>query len=616
MSLCPLRGTKTFFVLLLVHFSYKINFSEQTSYDTRGGGKLKQISFLYETEEHLIKKIEQENFKEKNLLVFLFSDEPLEKIKEIIKYIRKLLPEALLAGTSSASVISDGVSVEGRSLISFCQFENVEPRGLIVNSFDKSPKNIALKIQKEIISDDTKMIFLFSDGMEMKSPEILDEISNLMPKIPLAGGKAGSPDYLAEETYVFLNDETTNKGILAVSLNGSYLRVSQLYRLKWKTIGRKMVVTKAQGSVVNSIDGVPVIDIYEKYMGKDFSDNLPESAGLEFPFIINRDGMEIARSLVNKMPDGSFVYHGDIIEGEEVRFGYGHIPLIVDDIEDDCIKASEFQPQGILSFSCVARKSLLGNNIDFELDPFSKIAPMAGFFTFGEFFHQNQKNYLLNITMTLLLLSEEPIKKNKNDYSVCKNLNKRKDRSLSVTKSLIHLVDQVSTELEERNEKLKLLSNTDGLTELYNHRYFIETLDNEIKRALRYNKILSIALFDFDDFKKINDTYGHSKGDYVLAAVANKIKESCRETDIVCRYGGDEIIVIFPETNYETASKISERVSENVEKINFPEKDIKITLSYGVNELDPQKPDQLMKKADDRLYISKSNGKNNIICKD
>lgn len=577
---------------------------------------MKQSSFLYETEEHFIKKIQQENYKEKNLLVFLFSDEPLEKIKEIIKCIRKNLPDSLLAGTSSGSVISEGFSVEGRSLISFCQFEKVEPRGVLIDTSDKNPKDVALTIQKEIINDQTKMMFLFSDGMEMKSPEILNEISTLMPELPLAGGKAGSMDYLAEETYVFLNDEITNKGILAVSLNASYLRVSQLYRLKWKTIGRRMIVTKAHGSVISSIDGVPVIDIYEKYMGKDFSDNLPESAGLEFPFIINRDGMEIARSLVHKMPDGSIVYHGDVREGEEVRFGYGHIPLIVDDIEDDCIAVSNFQPQGILSFSCVARKSLLGKNIDYELDPFSKIAPMAGFFTFGEFFHQNQKNYLLNITMTLLLLSEEPIKKLKNDYSVCKNLNKRKDRSLSVAKSLIHLVDQVSTELEERNEKLKLISNTDGLTGLYNHRYFIEALDYEVERAKRYNHKLSLAILDFDDFKSINDNYGHSKGDYVLAAVANKIKESCRETDIVCRYGGDEIVVIFPETTYEKALEVSERISKKVSEIKFSQEQIKVSLSYGVSELDPLKPNIFMKKADERLYISKSNGKNNIICKD
>ncbi len=96
-----------------------------------------------------------------------------------------------------------------------------------------------------------------------------------------------------------------------------------------------------------------------------------------------------------------------------------------------------------------------------------------------------------------------------------------------------------------------------------------ETLDYEIERAIRYKNKLSLAILDLDDFKKVNDTYDHSKGDYVLAVVAKKIKESCRETDIVCRYGGDEIIVIFPETTYEKALEVSERISNKVTKIKF-----------------------------------------------
>ena len=207
--------------------------------------------------------------------------------------------------------------------------------------------------------------------------------------------------------------------------------------------------------------------------------------------------------------------------------------------------------------------------------------------------------------MTMVLLSEEQEKDNFLHGKSTELTTNYQDRRLSITKTLINLVDQVSTELEERNEKLKLLSNTDGLTGLYNHRYFIETLDYEIERAIRYKNKLSLAILDLDDFKKINDTYGHSKGDYVLAVVAKKIKESCRETDIVCRYGGDEIIVIFPETAYEKALEVSERISNKVTKIKFSQEQIKITLSYGVSELDPDNPDMFMKKADERLYKSK-----------
>jgi hypothetical protein len=87
------------------------------------------------------------------------------------------------------------------------------------------------------------------------------------------------------------------------------------------------------------------MELYEKYMGREFTKSIPESAGLEFPFIIEREGMTIARSLVNKFPDGSVLFHGDIREGEEVQFGYGHVPLILEEVEKECIQASKFQPK-------------------------------------------------------------------------------------------------------------------------------------------------------------------------------------------------------------------------------------------------------------------------------
>jgi predicted signal transduction protein with EAL and GGDEF domain len=189
----------------------------------------------------------------------------------------------------------------------------------------------------------------------------------------------------------------------------------------------------------------------------------------------------------------------------------------------------------------------LEETVNYELEPFAEIAPSAGFLP-TEILPPNKKNHLLNITMTMVLLSEEPKKEDFNKEHICELKIHNPDRRLSITKTLINLVDQVSTELEKTNKELQHLSNTDSLTELYNHRYFLETLEHEINRAKRYKKKLSIAILDLDDFKFVNDTFGHSTGDRVLSEVAGKIKSSCRETDIVSRYGGDEIVIIFTET--------------------------------------------------------------------
>lgn len=578
---------------------------------------MKQTSILYESEEQLQNYIYLEKFKEENLLIFLFSDDPLEKVKTIIKEIKRMLPKALILGSSSGGIIHKGNSVSGKSLITFCQFKMIKPKGIILSSENFNSAEMALEIKKQIISEDSKMLFLFDDGTEMNSSELLYEISSILPKLPLAGGKAANENYILGDTYIFLNEEIITKGAAAVSLNGEYLRVSQQYRLNWKKIGKKMKITEAEGNIIKSIDGIPIMKLYEKYMGSEFAQGLPESSGMEFPFIIKREGIDIARSLVNKLPDGSVAFHGDVRKGEEVQFSYGHIPVIIDEVGKECHEAAQFQPEGILIFSCLARKNLLQKAINYELAPFGEIAPMAGFFTLGEFFHKRTRNFLLNITMTILLLSEEPINNDvKNEDFFCFKNNQPDDRQLNITKTLIYLVDQVSSELEEKNKILKNLSYTDSLTGIYNHRFFIEALENEVKRALRYDKKLSLAILDIDNFKEINDLYGHIVGDKVLIEVASKIKASCRETDIICRYGGDEIVVILIETGIEKAREICERINHSLGNMVLFDKNIKVTLSIGVAQFYPKDPENILKKADDRLYKAKNKGKNNIICAD
>ena len=206
---------------------------------------MKQTSILYESEEQLQNYIYLEKFKEENLLIFLFSDDPLEKVKTIIKEIKRMLPKALILGSSSGGIIHKGNSVSGKSLITFCQFKMIKPKGIILSSENFNSAEMALEIKKQIISEDSKMLFLFDDGTEMNSSELLYEISSILPKLPLAGGKAANENYILGDTYIFLNEEIITKGAAAVSLNGEYLRVSQQYRLNWKKIGKKMKIKNA-----------------------------------------------------------------------------------------------------------------------------------------------------------------------------------------------------------------------------------------------------------------------------------------------------------------------------------------------------------------------------------
>ena len=165
------------------------------------------------------------------------------------------------------------------------------------------------------------------------------------------------------------------------------------------------------------------------------------------------------------------------------------------------------------------------------------------------------------------------------------------------------------------NAKLYELATKDGLTKLYIYRHFYTLLENEIKRSSRYNHEMTLLMMDIDNFKQVNDTYGHPVGDQVLREIANCIQQTIRKIDIASRYGGEEFTVILPETNIKDAKIIAERIRKNISKIKINVKgDIYIcpTVSIGMSEYPSCALDEqtLIELADVALYNAKNNGKN------
>ncbi len=158
----------------------------------------------------------------------------------------------------------------------------------------------------------------------------------------------------------------------------------------------------------------------------------------------------------------------------------------------------------------------------------------------------------------------------------------------------------------------------DELTQLYNYRYFMKVLDYEIARANRYHSPLSLVIFDVDDFKHYNDTNGHLTGNKSLKKLAQIIKKSVRKVDIVTRYGGEEFAIILPETNKEGGLVISERIREKVERSSFikgakqPLKRFTISGGMATFKVDAKTGINLIKKADQTLYLAKARGKNQV----
>ena len=163
------------------------------------------------------------------------------------------------------------------------------------------------------------------------------------------------------------------------------------------------------------------------------------------------------------------------------------------------------------------------------------------------------------------------------------------------------------------HEEIYRLTTVDGLTQIFNRRYFLEQLERELSRAKRYRRELSLILFDIDHFKQINDTYGHLAGDYVLKQLATVVKGKIRREDIMARYGGEEFAVILPEIDIANSVAFAEKVRKLVEKTPFKFEDarIAVTVSVGIaSSQDADDASNLIKRTDEKLYEAKGTGRN------
>jgi len=181
---------------------------------------------------------------------------------------------------------------------------------------------------------------------------------------------------------------------------------------------------------------------------------------------------------------------------------------------------------------------------------------------------------------------------------------------------LFRTLKQSETALRNALEEVERLAFTDHLTGLYNHRHLFHLADSEFQRARRYQLSLSVIMLDIDEFKRVNDTYGHAIGDQVLQGVAECCRKELRGVDVIGRYGGDEFVAMLPETGLPAACQVAERLRESIAERVLDTKAgrVTVTVSLGVAVLDDKHltPETLLDRADKALYVAKQNGRNRV----
>jgi diguanylate cyclase (GGDEF)-like protein len=175
-----------------------------------------------------------------------------------------------------------------------------------------------------------------------------------------------------------------------------------------------------------------------------------------------------------------------------------------------------------------------------------------------------------------------------------------------------------TSQLKKANDNLEQLSITDGLSGLYNYRYLIHSLNSELKRAIRYNHTLALLLMDIDYFKNLNDSYGHRCGDYVIETVGKLLKSNVRATDIVARYGGDELVVMLIETSTKSAHEVAEKLKLEIGSHIFRWQTTELSVSVSIGLATAPAPgiqegSHLVEAADRALYQAKRAGRNAVV---
>ncbi len=171
-------------------------------------------------------------------------------------------------------------------------------------------------------------------------------------------------------------------------------------------------------------------------------------------------------------------------------------------------------------------------------------------------------------------------------------------------------------ELKQKNALLTELSTQDGLTKINNRRHFLELAHAEVSRSRRLEQPVSILLMDVDHFKQINDTYGHHTGDMVLTSICGAIRHELRAYDIFGRYGGDELIVLFPQTDGDEALEVAERTETTIQALAIPGlSGLSLSFSGGVASRTPEADDleSMIKMADQALYKAKTGGRGSVV---
>ena len=378
--------------------------------------------------------------KEKNILIQIFCGEKKDVLEKILKEITNKLPQAICIGSSTDGEINNAEISILKTVISISTFENTTLKTTHIEEKD-SFKNGAL-LASELCCENTKLLLTFTDGDTTNGEEFLNGIASINEKVLVSGGMAGDNAHFTQ-TFISSQNNILTRGSVGVSFNSDILKVYNAYNFNWSPIGIEHEIEEVEGNRVYKISGLTPLDFYEKYLGEHVARTLP-ATGIEFPLIVQKNNIPLARAVIAKHEDGSLSFAGNLYKGDIVKLGFGNVELMMNNPLKSLFNKSKIKnTESFFIYACMARRRYMPNLIDTEISPFSKIASTSGFFTYGEFYHHYSHNELLNQTLTVLSLSEKEIEEEEKENEEEKESSTLSDHARSL-QALTHLIQQSS----------------------------------------------------------------------------------------------------------------------------------------------------------------------------
>ena len=589
---------------------------------------MRQIQFEYENDASLRQELNRidkwrTNRQVSAILFHVFSDNlETDKITHVTSLIEFALPDAMFAGCTTSGNVMDGRLNKSHITITCTIFEDpnthVEVFQMPLTS-DTEPK--VTSDLGEIVRQRSwvKAVELLVTIRGLSMTKFCEDLSVINEDIRMFGGGAFSDDINEVSSFVFSSgSDCCEHAVVFILIGGESVSVYSEWVTGWKPLGRKLKITKADHALLHTLDNKPAYDIYYKYLNIANDDQFFMHT-LEFPFIYKHNGIDILRAPTACREDGTLVMTADIEEGVEAYMAYGDPWTILEQVNSCGMRLAEFEPQAIFLFSCAARRSFWGNEgCDRETSPFQNIAPTSGFYTSGEFMRTGKNLNQHNVTLLITGLREGPATGKRHNFRIRDH---ELDGQASLVNRLANFVQAATADLEETVMMLEQTSILDGLTKLYN-RTEIQHRITARNKAYTENpddvNRPSLIMIDIDNFKLVNDTFGHHEGDIVIKTISHIMEDICFDTDTdisIGRWGGEEFMILVPNTLRDGTEALAEKIRTTFEAKVFDVSGSH-TISLGVTfAIAGEHVDTWCQRADAALYEAKNTGKNKIVIK-